>query len=79
MRQVMLTTIDNPYDPCSDFANWYNEDMRLGYGTCSYLARIANTSSALSDSENANEIERSIDEIVKYDFNNVYRKVVVET
>lgn len=40
-----------------------------------YLARIARTSDALSDEENNEEVERAIDEIIKYDFRNVYKKV----
>mgnify|MGYP004645611311 CR=1 FL=1 len=46
-----------------------------GYNTCSYLDRIARTSSQLSDEENDKEIERAINEIIKYDFRNIYRKV----
>ncbi len=70
-----LTTVDNPYDPFTDFNNWYRYDMEAGYNSCAYLDRIARTSNALSDSENLDEIERAIDEIIKYDFLNVYRKL----
>ena len=41
----------------------------------SYLGRIARTSDELSDEENNREEERAIDEIIKYDFRNIYRKV----
>lgn len=75
MAAVMLTTIDNPYDPFNDFDNWYKFDMDHGYGTCSYLARIARTSDQLTDAENERETERAIDEIIKYDFMNQYVKV----
>lgn len=71
----MLTTIDNPYNPFDDFDNWYKFDMDHGYGTCSYLARIARTSDQLTDKENEREIERAIDEIIKFDFMNQYVKV----
>ena len=73
--KVALTTIDNPYDPFDDFNNWYLYDMRAGYNSCAYLDRIAKTSDALSDPENLDEIERAIDEIIRYDFMNIYRKV----
>ena len=75
MKQVMLTTIDNPFDPFDDFDNWYNFDMDKGYNSCAYLARIAYTSDALSDAENNQELERAIDEIIVYDFLNIYKKV----
>lgn len=70
-----LTTIDNPYDPFEDFDSWYRFDMDKGYCSCAYLSRIAHTSEQLSDRENNAEIERAIDEIIKYDFMNIYQKV----
>lgn len=72
---VALTTIDNPFDPIDDFDAWYRYDTDKQYNTCSYLDRVAFTSSSLSDSENQAELERAIDEIVKYDFMNFYKKV----
>ena len=70
-----LTTFDNPYDPFEQFSEWLLFDMEKGYNTCGYLARIARTSDALSDDENDYEIERAIDEIIRYDFMNIYKKV----
>jgi len=75
-RECALTTFDNPYDPFKDFTNWFLYDETKGYHTCGYLARIARTSPELSDSENDEEIERAIDEIILYDFMNRYKKVV---
>lgn len=75
MVEYALTTVDNPYDPFEDFDNWYRFDMDKGYNSCAYLDRIAMTSDALSDAENSEEIGRAIDEIIKYDFRNLYRKV----
>ena len=71
----MLTTVDNPYDPIDDFINWYMFDVEKGYNSCSYLARIAKTSEQFTDTENEEEIERAIDEIIQYDFRNIYVKV----
>lgn len=75
MTACMLTTKDNPYNPFDNFDSWYRFDMDKGYSSCSYLDRIARTSDQLTDEENAEEIERAIDEIIKYDFQNIYRKV----
>lgn len=75
-KQVALTTIDNPFDPFEQFASWFLFDVEKGYNSCAYLARIARTSDQFSDEENDKEIERAIDEIVKYDFMNVYKKVI---
>lgn len=75
-RQVALTTFDNPYDPFDDFESWFLFDEEKGYHSCAYLGRIARTSDSLSDEENIVEIERAIDEIIRYDFLCIYKKVV---
>lgn len=76
MKDVRITTRDNPYDPFKRFEEWFIYDVSKGYNSCAYLARIARTSDALSDEENAKEVERAIDEIIKYDITGMYRKVV---
>lgn len=76
-RRCLLTTVDNPFDPIEQFTSWFMFDTEKGYNSCSYLSRIARTSDELSDEENNEEIERAIDEIIKYDFNNIYKKIVV--
>ena len=75
MRKVAITTIDNPYNPLNDFTSWFLFDVEKGYNTCAYLDRIARTSDQLSEEENNQEIERAIDEIIKYDFMNIYKKI----
>lgn len=76
MAAVALTTFDNPFDPFDQFDSWYMFDMDKGYNSCGYLDKIAHTSDAMSEQENDAEIERAIDEIIKYDFRNIYKKVV---
>ncbi len=78
MRRCMLTTFDNPYDPFEQFTSWFLFDIEKGYNSCAYLGRIARTSDQLSEEENELEIERAIDEIIKYDFRNIYKKVTRE-
>ena len=75
----MLTTVDNPFDPFEQFTSWFMFDEEKGYHTCSYLGRIARTSDQLSEEENELENERAIYEILKYDFRNIYKKVVQKT
>ncbi len=74
-KACMLSTIDNPYNPFEDFDSWLMFDMEKGYNSCAYLARIARTSDQFSEEENNLEVERAIDEIIKYDFMNIYTKV----
>jgi len=71
----MLTTFDNPYNPFEQFTSWFLFDVEKGYDSCAYLGRIARTSDQLSEEENDLEVERAIDEIIKYDFRNIYEKV----
>ncbi|MCM1223492.1 MAG: hypothetical protein NC548_54485 [Lachnospiraceae bacterium] len=70
-----LTTFDNPFNPFTQFVDWFMFDEEKGYHSCAYLARIARTSSQLSETENDMEVERAIDEIIKHDFLNRYQKV----
>lgn len=74
-RACALSTTDNPYNPFTDFDSWYRFDLDKGYSSCSYLDRIAMTSSAFTDEENMREIERAIDEIVSLN-GTLYYKVV---
>lgn len=79
MREIMLTTTDNPYDPFEQFDEWFAFDTQKGYNTCAYLARIAKTSNELPDNMNDEETERAIDEICFFNVTGNYKKVVRET
>lgn len=78
MRKCALTTFDNPFDPFDQFDSWIQFDLDHHYNSCAYLDRIARTSDQLSEVENDKEIERAIDEIIQYDFMNIYKKVTRE-
>lgn len=77
--KCMLTTVDNPFDPFEQSLHGSCSMRKKDYHTCSYLGRIARTSDQLSEEENELENERAIDEILKYDFRNIYKKVVQKT
>lgn len=78
-EQAMLTTVDNPYDPFTQFDEWYVWDITHGYNSCGLLARLAITSDNLSDADNRLAINMAIDDIVKYDPMKKFRKAVVKT
>ena len=78
MRVVALSTKDNPFNPITQFDDWYRFDMDKGYSSCSYLARITNSSESNNESANVDDVESAIDEIIKYDPFNCYIKVVEE-
>ena len=70
-----LTTFDNPFDPFEQFDDWFLFDVEKGYNSCAILARTAQLSDEMSQKEIDEENERAIDQIIKYDFTNTYKKV----
>ena len=75
MATSMLTTIDNPFDPFEDFTSWMLFDKEKGYDSSERLMRIAQLSDDMTQKEVDDEIERAINEIIKYDFMNIYKKI----
>jgi len=75
MKEHMLTTIDNPYDPFTQWEEWYAFDTNSGYFTAGLLARIVKTSSEMSEAAQQKAIEDAIDEIVDINVLGVFRKV----
>lgn len=75
MEDFALTTTDNPYNPFTQFDQWYAFDEQKGYHTCAYLGRIARTSPELSEVDESNAIEDAIDEIVELNVLGIYKKV----
>ena len=75
----MLTTIDNPYDPFTQFNEWYAYDEDRGYHSCAFLARIVITSDELSDADQEDAINSAIDEIVAENVLGLYRNVTAKT
>lgn len=74
----MITTVDNPFDPFTQFDEWYQWDTAAGYHTCSLLARFVHTSNELSDEEQLRDVERAIDTVVELNVDGVYRKLIRE-
>lgn len=73
--EYMLTTVDNPYDPFTEWDEWFNWDSRAGYHTPGLLARIANSSTDLSDADQYVAIQVAMEEIVRENVLGVHRKV----
>ncbi len=71
----MLTTVDNPYNPFTEWDEGFAFDRAAGYHTPSLLARIVVTSDELSDTDQDLAIERAIDEIVQFNVSGVHTKI----
>lgn len=74
MANVFITTIDNPFDPFEQFEDWNRFDEDHGYFTLSYLARVANTATEMSEEDYNKQVELGVDEILKYDVLGIYKK-----
>lgn len=75
VRECMLTTVDNPYNPFEEFSKWLEFDTSHGYHSSEYLARIAITSTELSEDQQREAISNAIDEIIKENPFGVHKKV----
>ena len=73
---VMITTVDNPFSPLTDWDDWYNYDESKGYCTSEYLSRIVKTSDELGDQDQDRAIEDAIDEIIDLNPDGFYKKIV---
>lgn len=73
--EYMLTTVDNPYDPFTQWDEWYSWDQTAGYNTPSILARVTRLGENLLDGDQHLAIQDAIDEIVKENILGVMRKV----
>lgn len=83
MRASMLTTIDNPFDPFTQYDEWvaYDEYQSsiTGRPTCnSYLASVSRTSPDLSRDDYLEEIDNAIDKIVSLNLSGTFKKVSIE-
>lgn len=85
-RRYMLTTIDNPYNPYTQFDMWYGFDnsIRVVKGSrvptpistncCGKLADEAITSYDMTDEEYTYEVMRAVDQIIEDDDLNLYAR-----
>lgn len=62
---VRITTEDNPFNPFTEWNEWYFYDLSKGYSTCERLDRLAKTSSELSDEINDEELNDAIDQLIE--------------
>lgn len=74
----MITTVDNPYDPRTEFGEWYSWDTEHGYNTSSYLARIAAVAEDFPEAIRDAQIEIAIDEIIEMHSGGMYKKLEVQ-
>ena len=80
MADVMLTTIDNPFNPFEQFVDWYMFDCQKGYNTYSRIARLMPADDESLSSIEKDRIEDNImDRMIQHDPLGIYTKVDEES
>lgn len=78
MKISALTTKDNPYSYFNEPDEWEAYENYTGNRATRMIGRFAHTSDNLSVEENQLEIDRAIDEIIKYDPQKIFIKETKE-
>lgn len=73
--EYMLTTVDNPYNPFTDFKAWLAFDIRKGYNTSALLGRMTMDVDDLPEPYHSLGIRNAIDDIVRMNLSGMHRKV----
>lgn len=75
-KYYYLTTVDNPYNPSTQFDEWLAYDMQKGYNSCGYLSRAVESKtsdfSSLTQEEQTSIIRSTVLEIVKENIIGLY-------
>lgn len=74
MKDVFITTYDNPFDYFTQFEEWLNFDRQMGYFTLEYVGRLARVADDMSDETERLELERVLDSILEWN-GDMYKKV----
>jgi hypothetical protein len=75
MAEHMITTVDNPFDPFTQWEEWYAFDERAGYHTTAFVARVLTTSHELSEADQLLAYELAVKEIADYNVLGIYKRV----
>ena len=73
--EYMITTVDNPFNPFTQFDEWLSFDTHAGYFTPGLLARIVINSDDLSEADQNKAVQDAIDEVVTENVLGLYKKV----
>lgn len=77
VKDIWITTVDNPFDPFTQFERWFNFDEQNNYRTCERVARLAHCNfDNLTAKENDELINQAMNTLVELYGDKVYRLVV---
>ena len=76
VKELMLSTSDNPFNPFTQFQEWFAFDYSKGYNTLEYLARVTETTEDGFDRENRLAMNQAIYDAAR--FNLTGNRIIVE-
>lgn len=77
VKDMWITTVDNPFDPFTQWERWFNFDEQHNYKTCERVARLAHCDpTTLTEKENDEFVNQALISLVDMYGDNVYRIVV---
>ncbi len=84
IEEVLLSTIDNEWNPFDNFPEWYSRDQELARqqnrrSAAGYLAMIASVAEDVSDREYNQVLSDAIDEILALNLSGTFIKVTRKT
>lgn len=74
-EEYIISTSDNPYNPWTQFDEWFNYDVVHGYNTCSILARLCEVSTDLGEREELLSYYDAAEKMLNYNVTGNYVKV----
>ena len=76
-KEYMLSTLDKPYNPYTNWKEWYNFDCQKGYYSCAYLAREfeAMNPRYITEEQKVKLIQKAIQNILDNDVLGIFCKV----
>jgi len=79
-KDYCLTTIDNPWNPFTQWDEWYAYDTSMGYRTPERLARMTRTLAVAARVDDDDMVaDEAIDELIRLDPLHMYTKVTRDT
>lgn len=73
--EYMLSTADNPFNPFTQFDEWFAFDEGKGYCSSEYLARVMEDVTDMDEHERILATNIAIEEILRYNLTGNYIKV----
>lgn len=75
MGEYAVTTMDNPWNPFTEYEKWQDWDNKNGYTTNEWLALYALTSSSLDDETNEQIAANGINDFLAFNPFGIHFKV----